>query len=328
MFHAANANGKRPKILRSDNAPQTDKAHDQFQPQAQRLQFSPLVGGRKQFDHLTAARSVHPKQGLRRRKRTGRAAANHVNASLHVLGQEAITGEPSIIDRDIAGLRMDQLLDGQGHFAHTAGRQFPIQSDSIEQIIEHRDASFWIGCSRRTSVVFDDHPTELLSQFRTIRQADQRTVLAQQPMTSPTPPPLAVLGRHRQHDLLVQFDEGGVLEFSARMRERSGGHGLKEGLARQLTQKFMQVTLNRFDRFLQHEEHDDRKGQLSLTREVLGAQAMPRDEISIAQSPAQCFNQRDESRGNDGQNRSHPHCEYTLYLQCTDKSEGPCIRIP
>ena len=60
----------------------------------------------------------------------------------------------------------------------------------------------------------------------------------------------------------------------------------------------MEVTLNGFNGFLQHHEHDEGESQLALTGEILGAHTMASDEFSIAQSLAQCFHQSEEMMGN------------------------------
>ena len=77
---------------------------------------------------------------------------------------------------------------------------------------------------------------------------------------------------HVQDGALIEFDEGGVLEFQTRFAP-GGGRG---ALARdgQRRKKGMQVQLNGTDGLLQQHHHDVGKGQLAMTGEVSVAGAM------------------------------------------------------
>src|SRR5436309_13281656 len=131
--------------------------------------------------------------------------------------------------------------------------------------------------------------TKLSHQFPTLRQAQQRTVYAQQPVT----PPAARLGLllrsidRGQHRRLVQFNKSRVFELGACVGKGSSRHRLKQLAARQLVQKLMQMALDRFDGLLQDKQHDDGKGQLPLSCEVFGSPAMARAELDIAKFLAQ-----------------------------------------
>src|SRR5262249_48425207 len=58
--------------------------------------------------------------------------------------------------------------------------------------------------------------------------------------------------------------------------------------------------------FLQDKKHDNGKGQLPLSGEILLAHAMARQELGIMQSAAQAFDQFEEIRCKIGDNGSHP----------------------
>ena len=69
------------------------------------------------------------------------------------------------------------------------------------------------------------------------------------------------------------------------------------------------MALDRFDGFLQDEEHDDGKGQLSLPCEVLRAYAVPLTELQIAELPPQFLDNINDMLGNAFNNCAHPHFE-------------------
>src|SRR5207244_12246709 len=112
-------------------------------------------------------------------------------------------------------------------------------------------------------------------QFPTLRQAQQRTVYAQQPVT----PPAARLGLllrsidRGQHRRLVQFNKSRVFELGACVGKGSSRHRLTQLAARQLVQKLMKMALARFDGLLHDNQHEDGKGQLPLSGEGYSASA-------------------------------------------------------
>jgi hypothetical protein len=118
-------------------------------------------------------------------------------------------------------------------------------------------------------------------------------------MTTPArdagPRRLAV--NHRQHAVAIEFDERGVLELGAGVSPRTGRHRLEQLAVRQLIQKLVQVPLEGFDGLLEGEEHDDRKGQLALPREIHGAHAMAGDKVTSTQEPAQRFDKLGDMSG-------------------------------
>src|SRR5262245_51752917 len=82
--------------------------------------------------------------------------------------------------------------------------------------------------------------------------------------------------------------------------------------------------LDRLHGFLEHEQHNHRKGQLPLAREIFFPHAMASPKLGIVQPPAQVLDKSDEISGNGLKDDSHPHFAYTLYLLCTFKSETRC----
>src|SRR5262249_39652680 len=89
---------------------------------------------------------------------------------------------------------------------------------------------------------------------------------------------------------------------------------------RQSIEKFIEMPLNRFGRFLQDKKHNDWKRQLPLTREILWPATMTRHKASITQLGSQSFDKTDEKFGNTFNNGSHPHCNAQSYLLCTFKN--------
>ena len=289
--------------------PYTDKTHRQFQRQAQSSQLRSLIGRRQQPHRLAATGSIHAKQFLRRSKRTARTTRDVVQSQMMMPSQIGIAREASIIHQHISRLAQGQLLDGQLDLAQPTGFQAPIQSDAVQQIIEHRHPSLGVGRPRVPQLITDFYRTKLFQQFPTLRQAQQRTVYAQQPVT----PPAAQLGLllrsidRGQHRRLVQFNKSRVLELGACVGPGSGRHRLKQLAARQLVQKLMQMALDRFDGLLQDKQHDDGKGQLPLSREVFGAHAMARAELHIAKLLPQFLDKTNDMSGNAFNNCAHPH---------------------
>src|SRR5512140_3020629 len=89
------------------------------------------------------------------------------------------------------------------------------------------------------------------------------------------------LADHRQNQLLIEFAKCRVLKLGSRMGPSSCRHGLKELFSSQLIEELMQMPLDRLNRFLENEEHDNRKGELALTHEILRPHAVPRHEFWI-----------------------------------------------
>ena len=94
-------------------------------------------------------------------------------------------------------------------------------ADAIEQIVKHRQARLRVSRSRGAAMIFDFHPSVFLRQFGAIGQTNQRTVMPEQPMPAPTFELIVLLINRWKHHLLVQFNEGGVLELGAGMRPSS-----------------------------------------------------------------------------------------------------------
>src|SRR5271165_481252 len=299
---------------------QTDETHDQFQRQAPRLEGRPLIGRGIDFGHHASVPPVEPKQLLRCGKRTRRAPANHLHAVVLVLHQIHKARESAIIDHHVPRRHQRRLLNGQRNLTHFAGRQAGINTEAIEQIVEHRYSALRIGRSGSPLVVFNFHSPELLVQFRTIGQSNQRAVMPKEPMSMPT---LQGLGLSRRQDhRLVQLDESGVLELGARMGPSASRDRFKELARGQLIEKLMEMALDRFDGFLQHEEHDQGKGQLPLARKIFRSHSVASDERRIAETDPQRFDKLQEISRDGRKNGSHSQFKYTMYLQCTFKNEN------
>src|SRR2546430_1073857 len=121
-----------------------------------------------------------------------------------VPSQIGIAGEASIIDQHISRLAQGQLLDGQLDLAQPTGFQAPIQSDAVQQIIEHRHPSLGVPGPRAPQMITDFYRTKLVQQFPTLRQAQQRTVYAQQPVTPPALEAGLLLRRSEEHTSELQ----------------------------------------------------------------------------------------------------------------------------
>ena len=111
--------------------------------------------------------------------------------------------------------------------------------------------------------------SQTLYQFFTVGQAQQGTVNSKEPMPTPSLNRVLWTIGHRQHAVLIQFDEGTVFELGPSMSHRSTGERFKEGLFSQLIEELVQMALNGFEGFLEEENHEDWKSQLALAREVL-----------------------------------------------------------
>jgi hypothetical protein len=169
-------------------------------------------------------------------------------------------------------------------------------------------------------MVLNFHSSELLGQFSIIGQSNQRAVMPKEPMSMPT---LQRLGHSRRQDYrLVQFDEGSVLELGARMGPSPSGDRFKELARGQLTEKFMEMPLDRFNGFLQYKEHDQGKGQLPLPCKIFRPHSVTSDEGSIAEPGAQSFDKFHQINGDGLKHGSHPQFKYTMYLRCTFKNEN------
>jgi len=89
-------------------------------------------------------------------------------------------------------------------------------------------------------------------------------------------------------------------------------------VAPQIPEKLVQMILERLETFLEQQEHEHRKVQHPLAREILGPPAMTRGQARFQELLAQPL---DEMKSPLMQCRiiSHPQCKSRMYLLCTFK---------
>ena len=240
--------------------------------------------------------SIEPKQLPRHQKGTGRTTADKVRPLRHGR-QVKVTGETAVIDLNVPWLQVGQLLESQGHLPQRARFQARVQADPVEQIINNRQARLWISGARGPMLVGRGFPAEGPPQFLALRQTHQGTIHAQEPVAAPA---FAGVLRtiNRRQGTAIQLDEGAFLELGPRMGYRPAGHRLKDFALGQLVEKLVQVALDRLHGLLQHKEHEQRKGQLALTGEILGPHAMASQKGFVAQLGAQALDEGGEIIGN------------------------------
>src|SRR5207249_224224 len=159
--------------------------HFQLQGQSKPLALRLLVGRRQEPDRFALIGPLEPEQLLRRQKRTGRTATNKMPAPLPDRSQIKVAGETAIIDLHIPRLQVFQLLESQRHLAHRAGFQPCVQADSVEQIINDRQASLWIAGAGGPVLVGGFFPAKGLAQLLALRQTHQGTIDAKESVSPP-----------------------------------------------------------------------------------------------------------------------------------------------
>jgi hypothetical protein len=78
----------------------------------------------------------------------------------------------------------------------------------------------------------------------------------------------------------------------------SGGWGLRPGVFAYFIQELDQMSMDRFDGFLQYKKHDYRKGQLAVPSKIFGPHSMASDELAIMQCITQGLDQHNQISGN------------------------------
>ena len=99
--------------------------------------------------------------------------------------QIEVTGKTAIIDLNVPGLQMLQLLTGQSHFAQGAGFQSRVPARPVEHIIDDRQARLRIAGAGGPVLIGDGLPAKRLPQFVALRQTHQGTVEAHESVSTP-----------------------------------------------------------------------------------------------------------------------------------------------
>ena len=228
-------------------------------------------------------------------------------------GHEPKAREAAVPDQHIVRLQHDDLLEGHVHFAARVRFQPGVQAHVIEQIVEHTESSGGITGARGPVLVGDFDFAEVGRQFLALGQAGLRAVHAQRPMAAPSAPLGGLLRgiEVRQQNLLIQFEEGGVLQFGARLGPAAGGDGGRVALREPLGQELVQVPWHRLGGFLQDHQQHDEEGERALAREVNRAAAMGSPEQRVAHAGAQLDDEVEEMSGGGGQIILHALSMYT-----------------
>src|SRR5208337_5280942 len=100
------------------------------------------------------------------------------------------------------------------------------------------------------------------------------------------------------------------------MSQRPATEPGHRGHVGQLPQKLMDMSLERLEAFLEHQEHKHGEGQDALPGEVAGATAMSRPEARIDEWLTQSFN-KVEGTAFEEDIVLHPQCTSRMYLHCT-----------
>ncbi len=115
----------------------------------------------------------------------------------------------------------------------------------------------------------------------------------------------------------MEFDKGAGAQFGSGVRQCAATE-LGRGPAAQLSKELLQVSLQRFETFLEQQEHEDGKGQHALPREIGRTATMPRAEARVGERVAKSFDEL-ERTVLERNIVSHPQCTNTLCLLCTFK---------
>jgi hypothetical protein len=81
---------------------------------------------------------------------------------------------------------------------------------------------------------------------------------------------------------LVKLNKCGVAQLGASLRPSSSSNRSENGAASQSLEKLVQMELDRLEGLLQHEQHNQIKGQAPGPRKVLFARTMPCQKSKIA----------------------------------------------
>ncbi len=211
--------------------------------------------------------------------------------------QIEIPGKAAVVHLHIPRLQVFQLLEGQSHFAQSAGFQARLQTDPVQQIIHDGQPRFGKTGAGGPVLVGGGLPAKGLAQLRAVGQPHRGTVQPQESVFAPALEGLLRAIDRRQDAIAIQLEEGAVFELGPRMRHRSAGHRLKDCARGQLVQEFVPVALDRLDGLWQHKKHQQGKGQLALAREILRPHAVAGQEVFITQPGAQSFDECDEMMG-------------------------------
>ena len=193
------------------------------------------------------------------------------------------------------------------------------QRHLIEHVVEGRHPSLRIALQQPV-MIGALHPAENFADGSAAGQTHQRTVHTQKPVPFPALHQRRVFGPvdRGQDSRGIEFDEGAGAQFGPGMSQRTPaelGRGAPVG---QPAKELLQVGLQRFEAFLEQQEHDHRKGQHTLPREIDRTATMPRAEARIGERVTQLFNER-ERTSLKRNIVSHPQCTTTLCLHCTFK---------
>ena len=123
-------------------------------------------------------------------------------------------------------------------------------------------------------------------------------------MTLPAREALRLRLQRREQRHLIEFDKSRGPQLGARLRPSSGSGRRPGRAAGEPLEKLVQMELERFEGFLQHEQHDAIKRQFALACKGAWRGAMARPKAAIGEQRAHRFDDED-SRDFD----LHPHAE-------------------
>ena len=179
-------------------------------------------------------------------------------------------------------------------------------AETVEPVIEHRQTRLGQARARGPVLIGGFLPPKDLAQLRTVRQAHQRAIHAEEPVPAPAAEGMIGAIGDGQDARAMEFEEGTVLALGAGLSHGATGHGCKELALGQVIQELVEVALERLDGLLEEEEHEERAGPLAVAGEVLGSDPMTGAEERIPQPGAERFDQRDEIGGNVLKTCLHP----------------------